>query len=55
MSNKCTKIDIVSDTYLWHRRLGHVNKNKINRLTKERILDINNYESLSIYESYILD
>ena len=32
-SNKCPRISDVSDIYLWHCRLGHVNKNIINRLT----------------------
>ena len=32
MSSKHPKISDVSDIYLWHYRLGHVNKNKINRL-----------------------
>ena len=32
MTNKCPKIDKVNDIYLWHCRLGHINKNRINRL-----------------------
>ena len=32
-SSKYPKISDVSDIYLWYYRLGHVNKNRINRLT----------------------
>ena len=53
-SNKCPKVDNVSDAYLWHCRLGHVNKNKIDRLTKEKILDIGECELLRTCESYLL-
>ena len=54
-SNKSSKVDKVSDAYLWHCRLGHVNKNRLDRLTKEKILDISNYESLLTCESYLLE
>ena len=50
-SNKYPRIDNISDSYLWYCRLGHMNKNKINRLIKEDILKINDCESLPIYES----
>ena len=53
-SNKYPRIDNITDAYLWHCRFGYINKNKINRLTQEKILDINNYESLLTYESYLL-
>ena len=53
-SNKYPKINNVSDSYLWYYRLGHVNKNKIDKLIKKCVLEINDYESLSIYESYLL-
>ena len=45
-SNKYPKIDNVSDSYLWHCRLGHVNKNRIDRLIKEDVFEINDCESL---------
>ena len=32
MTNKHPKIDKVNEIYLWHCRLGHINKNRINRL-----------------------
>ena len=37
-------------SYLWHYRLGHINKNRINRLTQEGILKVSDCESLPTYE-----
>ena len=54
-SRKCLRLDDVSDIYLWCCRLGYINKNKINRLTQEKILEVSNYESLPTYESYLLE
>ena len=34
MTNKCPKIDKVSEIYLWHCWLGHINKNRINKITQ---------------------
>ena len=53
--SKHPKIDNVSESYLWHCKLGHVNKNKINRLIKEYILEIDDCKSLSTCESCPLD
>ena len=53
--NKYPRIDYVMDAYLWHCRFDHINKNRINMLTKERILDINDCKSLSICESCLLE
>ena len=53
-SNKCPKIDNINNAYLWLYRLGHVNKNRIDRLTKKRILDIIDCKLLPTYESYLL-
>ena len=53
--SKCPKIDNVSESYLWHCRLGHVNKNRIDRLIKKRVLKIDDCESLLTYKSYLLD
>ena len=53
-SNKCLRINNVIDIYLWHHRLGHINKNRINRLTKEGILQVNDCESLTTCESCLL-
>ena len=43
------------DAYLWHYRLGRINKNRMNRLAQEEILDKNDYESLPTCESYLLE
>ena len=54
ITNKCRKIDKVNDIYLWHYWLGHINKNRINRLAQQKILEINDFESLSTYKSCLL-
>ena len=54
ISNKYPRIDDVTDAYFWHCRLGHINKNKINRLAQEEILDKDDYELLPTCESYLL-
>ena len=54
-SNKHPKICDVSNIYLWYCRLGHVNKNRINRLIQEKILKISDYESLPTCESCLLE
>ena len=51
ISNKHPRIDDVIDAYLWYCRLGHINKNRINRLAQEGILDKHDYESLRTCES----
>ena len=48
-------LDNVLDIYLWNCRLGHINKNRINRLTQETILEVSNCESLPTCESCLLD
>ena len=48
------KIDNVMDVYLWHYRLSHLDKNRINRLAWEKNLDINDCESLIACESCLL-
>ena len=53
-SNKRPRLDDVSDSYLWHCRLGHINKNRINRLIGEGLLDISDCESLPTCESCLL-
>ena len=50
-SNKCSRISHVSDIYLWHCRLGHVNKSRTNRLTQDEIFEVGDCESLSTCES----
>ena len=54
ISRKCPMINDVSDGYLWHCRLGYINKNRINILIREGILKDNDCESLLIYESCLL-
>ena len=53
-SNKRPTISDVSDIYLWHCRLGHINKNRINGLNQKEIFEIGDCESLPTYESYLL-
>ena len=55
ISNKHSRIDNVIDAYLWHYRLDHVNKNRINRLAQEGILNVNDCELLLICESCLLE
>ena len=55
MSNKHSRVDDVSNAYLWHCRLGHINKNRMNRLTQEKIFEVNDYESLPTYEFCLLE
>ena len=55
ISSKRSRISDVSDIYLWHCRLGHVNKNRINKWTQEEILEVSNCESLPICESCLLE
>ena len=54
-SNKCPRIDNISDSYLWHCRLDHANKNRIDRFIKKDVLEINDCESLPICEFRPLD
>ena len=53
-SGKCPRIDNVSEFYLWHCRLGHINKNRLNRLAQEGILEVGDCESLPTCESCLL-
>ena len=53
-SNKHPRINDLSDIYLWYCRLGHVNKNRINRLIQEKIFKVSDCESLPTYKSYLL-
>ena len=42
------------DVYVWHYKLSHIDKNRINGLAWEENLDINDCELLIAYESYLL-
>ena len=55
IANKCPRIDNVCNAYLWYCRLAHINKNRLNRLSKEGLLEVNDYESLPTCESCLLD
>ena len=52
---KCPRVEDVSDIFLWHCRLGHINQNRINRLTREKIFEVSDCESLSTCESCLLE
>ena len=52
--SKCPRINNVNDSYLWHYRLGHINKNMISRLVKKGILNDIDCESFKTYESCFL-
>ena len=52
--NKHPKLDNVDDSYLWHCRLGHINKNRISRFVKEGILNDIDCESIKTCESCLL-
>jgi hypothetical protein len=41
----------LSQTYLWHCRLGHINKKRIAKLQKDGILDSNDSSSFDVCES----
>ena len=38
ISNKYPRIDDITTAYLWHCRLGHINKNRMNGQLKKRFL-----------------
>ena len=52
--SKYPKLGNVSESYLWHCRLDHMNKNRINRLIKEHIIEIDDCASLPTCESCLL-
>ena len=53
-SSKRPRTTDVTDIYIWHHRLGHINKNRLNRLTQEGILRVDDCESLKTCESCLL-
>ena len=54
-SRKYPRINDVLDGYLWHSRLGHINKNRMNRLIWEEILKDNDCELLPTCKSYLIE
>ena len=55
MSNKYLTIVDVMNAYLWHCRLAHIHKNRMNRLAQEELFYKDNYESLPTCESCLLE
>ena len=53
-SCKRPRIDNVNEAYLWHCRLGHINKNRINKLIEEGLLSVSDCESLPTCESCLI-
>ena len=53
-SSKCPRLENVSDLYLWHCRLGHVNQSRINKMRGEGLLEVSNFDSLFTCESCLL-
>ena len=49
-STKILKVDL-SDPYLWHCRLGHINKNRMHTLQKNGLLTTNENDSFDVCES----
>ena len=45
--------DEINQKYLWHHRLGHIRKDRINKLKKNEILSSLNPESYQACESYL--
>ena len=45
--------DDVKHKYMWHLRLDHIEEDRINKLKKNEILGSLNFESYSVYESYL--
>ena len=51
MYSKHPRLENVSDLYLWHCRLGHINQNKINKKRGEGLLEVSDSNSFPTYES----
>ncbi|KAD6118936.1 hypothetical protein E3N88_10207 [Mikania micrantha] len=49
-TTKRLKLDL-SDSYLWHCRLGHINKNRMQKLQKNGLLKTNENDSFDVCES----
>ena len=45
--------DNVNYKYLWPLRLGHIGEHGINKMKKDGILDLINFESYPVCESYL--
>ena len=51
INTKRVKINDLNPTYLWHYRLGHINKKRISKLHVDGYLDSFDLESIEICES----
>ena len=47
------KFPSTSDAHLWHLDLGHINSNNIQRLVKDGLLELLDFNEFPIYESYL--
>ena len=54
VGNKRLKISEMNETYLWHCRLGHINKTRISTLLKNGYLDGFDLDSYDVCESCLL-
>ena len=53
-SSKCPRMENVSDLYLWHCRLSHINQNRIYKIRGEGLLEVSNFDSLPTCESCLV-
>ena len=44
----------LNPAYIWHCRLGHINKKRVEKLHKDGLLDSFDYESFQTFESCLL-
>ena len=51
---KCLKPSGLNPAYIWHYRLGHINKKHVEKLHKDGLLDSFDYESFETCEPYLL-
>ena len=52
--SKRPRFNDVSDVYLWHCRLGHINKNRMNLFAREGVLGLSDCELLTTCEYCLL-
>ena len=53
-SSKRPRIEYISDLYLRHCRLRHINQNRINKMWGDGLLEVSASDSLSTCESWLL-
>ena len=47
------KFPSISDAYLWHLHLGHINSNRIQKLVKDGLLEPIDFNEFLVCESYL--